>query len=139
MIGGRARAGLVIGLIVVCSALAGAAADRMLLQRMSHRRGGPGGPGGGGGGRGGSMSRESDQRRRADMLDRMTTSLSLTPAQRAGIDSVMQRTDSSLRAIRAQTQPEIQRVFERSRVDIAARLDSAQRVKHAESFQRRRR
>ncbi len=136
MIGGRARAGLVIGLIVICSALAGAAAERMMHQRGGGRRGGPGG--GGPGGRG-VMSREADQKRRTEMLDRMTKELSLTPAQRAGIDSVMQRTDSSLRAIRTQMQPEIQKVFERSRVEMDARLDSAQRVKFDSEMARRRR
>ena len=60
-------------------------------------------------------------------------------AQRAGIDSVMQRTDSSLRAIRAQMQPEIQKVFERSRVEMESRLDATQRVKFDSGMARRRR
>jgi hypothetical protein len=126
MMGGRARAALVIGLIVICSALAGAAVERMLMQRGSPRRGGPGGQGGPGGGR---PSREMDQRRRADMLDHMTKDLGLTAAQRAGIDSVMQRTDSSLRAIRSEMQPRTEAVFKASRAEIGARLDPAQRAR----------
>jgi hypothetical protein len=41
----------------------------------------------------------------------------------------MQRTDSSLRAIRSEMQPRLQQVFQGSRAEIEARLDSAQRVK----------
>jgi hypothetical protein len=65
------------------------------------------------------------------MLDRLTKDLSLTAAQRAGLDSIFQRTDSSLRAIRRETQPQIQQVFERSHQEVNARLDSTQRVKFA--------
>ena len=119
---GSARAAMVIAVIVVCSALAGVAIDRVVFQRMMHRR--P--PGAGGPMRG---SREQDTKRRNDMLDRMTTQLTLSASQRQGIDSVMQRTDSSLRAIRAEMQPRLQQVFQSSRSEIEARLDSAQRVK----------
>ena len=119
---GSARAAMVIAVIVVCSALAGVAIDRVLLQRMGpHRFGGPGGPGRG--------SPEADLKRRNEMLDRMTTQLTLSTSQRQGIDSVMQRTDSSLRAIRSEMQPRLQQVFQASRADIEARLDSTQRVK----------
>ena len=118
---GRLRAGLVIGLIVVCSALAGAAVERVVIQRMMrHRPGGPGGPGRG--------SPEQDARRRNDMLDRMTKELSLSASQRAGIDSVMRRTDSSLHAIRLEMQPSIEKVFEGSRAEIETRLSAEQRV-----------
>jgi hypothetical protein len=65
------------------------------------------------------------------MLDRMERELALTSAQRAGLDSIFQRTDSSFRAIRREMQPRLQQVFESSRVEINARLDSAQRVKFA--------
>ena len=119
---GSARAAMVIAVIVVCSALAGVAIDRVVFQRMIHRR--P--PGIGGPGR---STPEQDTKRRKDMLDRMTTQLTLSTAQRTGIDSVMQRTDSSLRAIRAEMQPRIQQVFVASRSEIEARLDSTQRVK----------
>jgi hypothetical protein len=119
---GSARAAVVIAVIVVCSALAGVAIDRVAFQRMARRR--P--PGVGGPGRG---SPEADLKRRKDMLDRMTTQLTLSASQRQGIDSVMQRTDSSLRAIRAEMQPRLQQVFQSSRSEIEARLDSAQRVK----------
>ena len=120
----RLRAGVVIALIAVSSALAGAALDRVAAQRMSHRR--P--PGQGGPGRG---SPEQDARRRSDMLDRMTKDLDLSASQRAGIDSVMQRSDSALRAIRTEMQPRLKQVFQGSRVEIEARLDSAQRIKFA--------
>jgi hypothetical protein len=116
----RLRAGLVIGAVVIASAIAGAAIDRSLLMRR----------------RGRDMDRRGppqalEQRRRSDMLDRMTTDLALTPAQRAGLDSIFQRTDSTLRAIRRETQPRIQQVFERSKADVNARLDPAQREKFA--------
>jgi hypothetical protein len=130
---GRLRAGVVIALIVLCSALAGAAVERIVFQRvMSHRRppGGPGGPGG----RGGGGSPEQDAKRRNDMLDRMTKDLALSPTQRAGIDSVMQHTDSLLRAVRTEMQPRLQQVFQSSRVEIEARLDSTQRTKFAKSL-----
>lgn len=119
---GSARAAMVIAVIVVCSALAGVAIDRVVFQRMIHRH--P--PGSGGPGR---STPEQDTKRRNDMLDRMTTQLTLSTAQRSGIDSVMQRTDSSLRAIRAEMQPRLQQVFVASRSEIEARLDSTQRVK----------
>ena len=77
------------------------------------------------------MSDEGEQRRRTEMLDRLTKDLSLTTVQRAGLDSIFQRTDSSLRAIRRETQPQIQQVFERSHQEVSARLDSTQRVKFA--------
>ena len=119
---GRLRAAVVIALIVLCSALAGAAVERIVFQRtMRHRpSGGHGAPGRG--------SPEQDSLRRIDMLDRMTKQLELSTRQRAGIDSVMKRTDSSLRAIRTEMQPRLQQVFQSSRAEIEARLDSAQRI-----------
>ena len=123
----RLRAGLVIAAVVVASAIAGAAVDRNVVMR-NVRRGGGGG--GWGPGRGGPPP-EMEARRRTEMLDRMTTELSLSPAQRAGLDSVFQRTDSSLRAIRREMQPRLKQVFEGSRTEINARLDSTQRVKLA--------
>ncbi|HEU4722133.1 MAG TPA: hypothetical protein VFS59_12280 [Gemmatimonadaceae bacterium] len=122
MIAPRYRAGLAIGAVVIASAIAGAAVDRAVLMRR---------PSVGGGGRRGGPSPEVEARRRKDMLDGLTRELSLSPAQRAGLDSIFQRTDSSLRAIRRETQPRIQQVFERSRVEINARLDSTQRAKFA--------
>jgi hypothetical protein len=130
---GRLRAGVVIALIVLCSALAGAAVERIVYARvMSHRRppGGQGGPGG----RGGGGSPEQDAKRRSDMLDHMTKDLGLSATQRAGIDSVMRHTDSSLRAIRTEMQPRLQQVFQSSRVEIEARLDSTQRTKFVKSL-----
>ncbi|MDQ2667301.1 MAG: hypothetical protein M3Z05_14980 [Gemmatimonadota bacterium] len=119
---GSVRAALIIAVIVVCSALAGFALDRVVTQRMArHRPPGAGGPGRG--------SPEADTKRRNDMLDRMTTQLTLSASQRLGLDSVMKRTDSSLRAIRSEMQPRLQKVFEGSRAEMEARLDSAQRIK----------
>jgi len=119
----RLRAGLVIGAVAVASAIAGAAIDRALVVRNR--------PQGRGGSRGGPPSASEEAGRRAGMLDKMTKELSLTSAQRAGLDSIFQRTDSSLRSIRRATQPQIQQVFEQSRRDIDARLDSTQRAKFA--------
>ena len=121
MIGGRLRGALVIGAIVAGSALAGAAIDRTVLVRQHHRPRG-----------GGAMSLptpEQDARRRQNALDRMTKDLDLSAVQRAAIDSIMQRTDSSLRIIRREMQPRLKQVFESSRAQIEARLDAEQRAK----------
>ena len=120
----RARAGLIIAAIAIGSAIAGAGIDRWVVTH-SPRRPGRGGPAS-------SMSPEAAARRRAEMFDRMTKDLSLTPAQRVGIDSIMQRTDSSLRIVRREMQPRLTAIFDSSRTQIAARLDSAQRVKFAQ-------
>lgn len=122
MIPPRLRAGLVIAAIVLGSGIVGAAIDRSVLSRSKPDRGreGPRRP-----------TPEQESKRRQDMLDRMTKDLSLTTAQRAGLDSIFQHSDSSLRLIRREMQPRLQQVFESSRVEINARLDSAQRVKFA--------
>ena len=135
MTSGRLRAGIVIGLIVVCSALAGAAVERVVIQRMvRHRPGGPPGPGGPGRG-----SPQQDSLRRTEMLDRMTRELSLSAPQRAGIDTVMRRTDSSLRAIRTEMQPRLEQVFQNSRTEIGARLTPEQKTKFETTMPGRRR
>jgi hypothetical protein len=121
----RLRAGLVIAAVVVASAIAGAAIDRNVVMR--HARQGWGG----GGDRRGGPPPEMEARRRTEMLDRMTKELSLSATQRAGLDSVFQRTDSSLRAIRREMQPRLKQVFESSRAEMNARLDSTQRQKLA--------
>ena len=123
MISGRMRAGVVLVLVVVCSALAGAALERVVFQRLMRR-----GPPGSGPGRG---TPEQQVQRRNDMLDRMSTDLGLSTAQRAGIDSIMKNTDSTLRIIRREMQPRITAEFERSHAEIVARLDAAQREKFA--------
>jgi hypothetical protein len=110
--------------VVLASAIAGAAVDRNVVMRHARE-------GGGGGGRRGGPPPEMEARRRTEMLDRMTKELSLSPAQRAGLDSVFQRTDSSLRAIRREMQPRLKQVFETSRAEMNARLDSTQRQKLA--------
>lgn len=120
----RLRAGLVIGAIAVASAVAGAVVDRTFLVHPS-RRGSHGGPGMGG--------PDHEARRRTVMLDRLDRDLALTPLQRQGIDSVIQRTDSSMRVIRREMQPRIEQVLQQSRTEIASRLDSVQRVKFARS------
>ena len=120
MIPPRLRAGLVIGAVAVASGIAGAAIDRAALARRAPRPES-----------GRRRSSDWEGRRRTDMLDKLTRELALTPAQRAGIDSIFQRTDSSLRAIRHESQPRIQQVFERSGAEVNARLDPAQREKFA--------
>lgn len=120
MIGGRLRAALVIVAVVIGSALAGAAIDHALMLRYPRRfRAAPlgGGP-------------DAAARRRDDMLARLTRELTLQPAQRAAIDSIMRRTDSALREVRMQTQPQVQRILDGSRREIAGRLDSAQRARY---------
>lgn len=119
----RARAALVIAAIALGSALAGAGIDRWLLTRAPRhaRDGAPG-----------SSTPEAAAKRRGVMLERMSNDLALSPAQRAGIDSLMQRTDSALHVVRGEMQPRLEQIFERSRSEIAARLDSAQRVKFAQ-------
>lgn len=115
----RVRAAIVITLIVICSAVAGAGIERYVWVRMARHR--PPGAG--------RMSPEQDAKRRTEMLDRMTTSLGLSTAQRAGIESVMVRTDSSLRLIRREMAPRLKQVFDSSRAEISARLDADQRSK----------
>ena len=116
----RARAAAVIAAIALCSAIAGAGIDRLMLARAPRRRPPS------------TLSHEEAARRRAEMLERMTKDLSLTPAQRVGIDSIMQRTDSALRVVRSEMQPRLTQILDSSRAHISARLDSAQRVKFAE-------
>jgi Spy/CpxP family protein refolding chaperone len=117
----RVRAGLVIAAIVLASGIAGAAIDRATLSRRPtrSREGPPRRPPG------------DQESRRREMLDNMSKELALTASQRAGLDSIFQRSDSSLRSIRREMQPRLQAVFESSRVEINARLDSTQRVKFA--------
>lgn len=112
---------------MIASGIAGAAIDRSLLMRRPAMRpdGGRRGP-----------PQALEQGRRNAMLERMEKDLSLTPAQRAGLDSIFQRTDSSLRAIRRETQPRIQQIFEHSTAEVNARLDPAQREKFAKMHQK---
>ena len=124
----RGRAGLVIALIAICSAVAGAAIERVVVPRFMHRRppnfrGSP----------------ETDAKRRAEMLDKMTRDLTLTDAQRGGLDSVMQRTDSLLHSIRTEMQPRIGKVFEESRADMMSRLTPEQQEKFKKDMPSRRR
>jgi len=130
----RLRAALVIGAIVVGSGIAGAALDRAFVTRsVAAKRDAGGGQrrGGGDGGRSRGSFQEQEARRRTEMVDRMSRELMLTPVQRSGFDSVLQRADSQLRAVRREMQPRLQQVFESSQTEMRARLDSAQRVKFA--------
>jgi Spy/CpxP family protein refolding chaperone len=122
MNGGRLRAALVIVAIVIGSAIAGAAIDHAVMLH-NPRRFRPVAPFGSGPG--------AAARRRDDMLARLTKELDLAPAQRAAIDSIMQHTDSALRAVRLETQPQVQRILDSSRARISSRLDSAQRDRYA--------
>ena len=117
---------VVIGLIVLCSALAGAAVERTVIQRMMVRRRPP--PLGANGATT-PYTREQDARRRSDMIERMAKELTLSNAQRAGIDSVMWHTDSLLHGIRVEMQPRLSKVLADSRAEINKRLDADQRVK----------
>lgn len=124
MTSSRLRAGIIIGLIAVCSALAGAAVERSIIQRVMVPRRPPPAPGTG------RFTREADTRRRSEMLDRMAKDLELTPTQRAGVDSVMQHSDSLLHGIRMEIQPRLEQVLANSRAAIDSRLEPAQRVKY---------
>jgi Spy/CpxP family protein refolding chaperone len=126
---GRARAALVIGAIVLGSALVGAAIDRGIVMRQQPRRFR-------GGGAMTPPTAEQDTHRRQNALDRMSKDLELSNAQRVAIDSIMQHTDSSLRVIRGEMQPRLKQVFESSRTQIEARLDAEQRAKFAKSMSR---
>ncbi len=113
----RARAFLVIAVIAVCSAIAGAAVERVVAQKYLRRRPPMRG------------SPEQDAKRRTEMLDRMTKDLGLDDTQRSGIDTVMRRTDSLLKGIRTEMNPRIAKVFEESRTAMMARMTPEQRAK----------
>lgn len=117
----RGRAALVIAAIVVGSAIAGAGIDRWVVTHTPRRRPSS------------TLSPADAAKRRAEILDRMTKQLTLSPAQRAGIDSVMRGADSALRVVRGEMQPRLRQILDSSRAEIAARLDSAQRVEFAKS------
>jgi hypothetical protein len=117
----RLRAGLVIGAVVIASGIAGAAIDRALIMRTSQAREGDGRPPRAWGGSG-----RPHRDARPDGDGPLAHA-----AQRAGPRLDLPRTDSSLRAIRRETQPRIQQVFEQSKADVNARLDPAQREKFA--------
>ena len=127
MIRGRARAAVVIGAIAVVSALVGAAIDRTVMSHPPRR---PHGPNGG-------PSPEQEVRHRHEALDRMSRDLNLSNAQRAAIDTIMYRTDSSLQVLRREMQPRLRQVLDSSRAQIEARLDAEQRAKFAKSGDRR--
>jgi hypothetical protein len=92
----RARAALVVAAIVVGSMIAGAGIDHWLSRNGRPHRPPPG-----------AATPEEAARHRNEALDRMTKELGLSPTQRAGIDSVMQRTDSALRVVRSEMQPRL--------------------------------
>jgi hypothetical protein len=117
----RTRAALILVAIAIGCLVAGAGIDHWAMRNTRRRGAMPG-----------SSSPEEAVKRRAEMLDVMTKELDLSPTQRGGIDSVMQRTDSSLRAVRSEVQPRIRQILDQSRSEITARLDSAQRVKFAQ-------
>jgi hypothetical protein len=114
----RTRAALIIVAIAIGCLVAGAGIDHWATRNARRPRGMPGG-----------ATPEEATKRRTEMLDDMTKDLDLTPRQRVGIDSVMQRTDSALRVVRSEMQPRIRQILDQSRAEITARLDSTQRVK----------
>ena len=126
---GRARAALVIGAIVLGSALVGAAIDRGIVMHQQPRRFR-------GGGAMTPPTPEQEAHRRQNALDRMTNELDLSAAQRVAVDSIILRTDSSLRIIRSEMQPRLKQVLDSSRAQIQARLDPQQRAKFATSMSR---
>lgn len=126
---GRVRAAVIVALIVVSSAIVGAAIERTVIHARRRPPQGQGGPPRG--------SAESEARRRNGMLDRMTKDLSLTPEQRVAIDSIMQRTDSSMRVIRGEMQPRIESVFVASRANMRARLSPEQQAKFEQTMRSR--
>ncbi len=123
----RARAAVVIAAIAIGSAIAGAGIDRWGVAHSPRHSRAPTS----------TLSPEAAARRRAEMLERMTKDLGLSTVQRAGIDSIMQRTDSALRVVRGEMQPRLRQIFDGSRAEISARLDSAQRVEFAKQRPRR--
>ena len=127
----RARAALIVAAIAIGCAFAGVGIDRWLMTR-GPRHGRGGGP------LSASATPQAAAKRRGEMLERMSRDLKLTPPQRAGIDSIMQRTDSALRVVRGAMQPRLTQIFESSRAEISTRLDSAQRVKFAQRLSSRR-
>jgi hypothetical protein len=132
MTSSRLRAGIIIGVIALCSALAGAAVERSVIQKVIVPRRPLPALGAG------RFTREADTRRRSDMLDRMEKDLELTPTQRAGIDSVMQHSDSLLHDIRMEIQPRVEQVLANSRSAIDLRLEPEQRVKYEKMVAERR-
>jgi hypothetical protein len=118
MITSPSRAALVIVAVIVGSALAGAAVDHAIVLR-NPRRFQPMLFGEGS---------EAAASRRTDMLERLTSELSLRPDQRAAIDSIMRRTDSVLRDVRLDVQPRVQQALDESRRQIESHLDSSQRA-----------
>jgi Spy/CpxP family protein refolding chaperone len=119
VIGNRRRAAFVIAAIVVGSALAGAGIDHVLTPRARRPRGALSG----------LATPQEAARHRAELLEQMGKELDLSAAQRAGIDSVMQRSDSALRDVRREMEPRLRKVLDASRTEIMARLDSTQRIK----------
>lgn len=132
MTSSRLRAAIIIGLIAVCSGLAGAAVERSIIQRVIVPRRPPPLAGAS------RFTPEADTRRRSDMLDRMTKDLELTTTQREGIDSVMHHSDSLLRVIRLEMQPRLEQVLANSRSAIDSRLGPEQRVKYEKMVAARR-
>lgn len=116
MIARPSRAALVIVAVVIGSALAGAAVDHAIVLRYPRRF------------QATLFTAAGDaaESRRTDMLERLTEELSLRPAQRAAIDSIMRRTDSVLRDVRQEMQPRVQQALDDSRRQIERHLDSGQ-------------
>lgn len=118
MMTGRGRAAIILVVVALCGGLAGAAIERLVIQRYFHRSSGRPTP-------------EVIAEHRRKMLDDMSKALDLNAVQRTSIDSIMKRTDSTLRAIRHEVQPRTIAEFDSSRAAIIAQLDSGQRVKFA--------
>lgn len=118
----RALAAAVLGLVAAAGVLSGVALDRTLL-RPRHPR--P--PMTFGGERGGP---NAEARRR--MSDELARELSLTPAQRARVDSIMDRRFTSLRAATETVRPRVDAIVESTQTELEHTLSPEQLAKFRE-------
>jgi hypothetical protein len=145
-------AAAVVVLVAGCGVFAGMAIDQWSVRRRGKpwitfveqtRR-----PGGGlgreerrSGGqeiRRGGTPRRSPEEERGRFLDRLTDELSLTPVQRARIDTIVRRQGEQFNAIMHEMNPRMDSVFRSARQAIDSVLDADQRKKYAEIRSRRR-
>lgn len=123
----RSRRGPVIAvLMLLFTALLGAAVgvslDRRFSQLGHHDALGP---------RGGRFGRPP-----AAFRDRMASELDLSPAQRASVDSIVERSHREICAVREEAQPRLDSLFNRMRREVEQVLTPEQ-VEKAEAFRRR--
>jgi Spy/CpxP family protein refolding chaperone len=117
----RALAAAVLGLVAAAGVLSGIALDRTVL-RPRHLRPPPSF-----GGRGGPNANE---RRR--MGDELARELKLTPAQRARVDSIMDRRFTGLRAATDAVRPRVDAIVESTQTELERTLSPEQLAKFRE-------